>query len=87
MRIHKSVLLGEAIEALELKEGMLVVDATLGSGGHSREILKRIGEKGKLIAIDEDQEAVDDFRKSQGDDLRISLVKDNFSNLDLICHL
>jgi len=84
MRIHKSVLLGEAIEALEIKEGNVVVDATLGSGGHSQEILQRIRKTGKLIAIDQDQEAVDDFRKSKGDDLRVSLVKDNFSNLDLI---
>ena len=84
MRIHKSVLLGEAIEALELKEGAIVVDATLGSGGHSQEILKRIGEKGRLIAIDQDQKAVEDFRKLEGDNLRVSLVKDNFSNLDLI---
>ena len=84
MRIHKSVLLGEAIEALELKAGDVVVDATLGSGGHSQEILKKIGEKGRLIAIDEDREAVEDFRKLKENDLRVNLVKDNFSNLDLI---
>ena len=42
MRKHKSVLLGETIEALNLKEGMTVVDATLGAGGHSREILKKL---------------------------------------------
>ena len=84
MRIHKSVLLGEAIEALNLKEGMVVVDATLGSGGHSREILERIGKSGKLIAIDQDQEAIEDFQKLEGDNLQVSLVKDNFSNMDLI---
>ncbi len=82
MRKHKSVLLGETIEALNLKEGMTVVDATLGAGGHSREILKKIGESGKLIVIDQDQEAIDDFKKSVAGDLRVSLVKDNFSNLD-----
>lgn len=84
MRIHKAVLLGEAIENLNLEEGAVVVDATLGAGGHSREILKRIGENGKLIAIDQDRGAIEDFRKSIGDDLRVSLVKDNFSNLDSI---
>jgi len=84
MRIHKAVLLGEAIEALNLREGSIVVDATLGSGGHSQEILKQIGPSGKLIAIDQDRLAIDDFRKLTGEDLRISLVKENFSNLDLI---
>jgi len=84
MRIHKPVLLGEVIKELNLKEGMVVVDATLGSGGHSQEILQRIGKTGKLIAIDQDQEAISDFRKSKGDDLRVSLVKDNFSNLDSV---
>jgi len=82
MRIHKAVLLGKAIENLNLKEGSVVVDATLGAGGHSREILKRIGESGKLIVIDQDQEAIDDFKKSVAGDLRVSLVKDNFSSLE-----
>jgi len=81
MRIHKAVLLKETIEALNLKNGDVVVDATLGAGGHSRKILERIGEKGKLIAIDQDQEAVNDFKKSTEGDLRVKIVKDNFSNL------
>lgn len=61
MTIHKSVLLDETIEALNLKEGMIVVDATLGGGGHSREILKKIGDDGKLIAFDWDEEAIERF--------------------------
>jgi len=44
--IHKTVLLREAIENLQLKRGMVVVDATLGGGGHSREIIDKIGEAG-----------------------------------------
>lgn len=90
MSIHKSVLLKEAIDNLNLKKGNVVVDATLGGGGHSREILKKIGEKGKLIAIDQDEEAIENFRKnfieSKPDSKSevIHLKKDNFSNLKKI---
>jgi len=59
--IHKSVLLKEAVESLNLKNGSVVVDATLGGGGHSREILKKIGKKGILIAMDQDMRAVENF--------------------------
>lgn len=87
MSIHKSVLLKEAVENLILKEGDIVVDATLGGGGHSREILKTIGKSGKLIAIDQDETAIKNFRKSFSDSSLdsqskvIHLVQDNFSNL------
>lgn len=50
---------------LNLKEGDIVVDATLGGGGHSREILKRIGEKGILIGIDQDESAISSFAEFQ----------------------
>lgn len=63
MTIHKTVLLKETVDALNLKPGMIVVDATLGGGGHSLEVLKKIGEKGKLIAFDRDLDAIDRFRK------------------------
>ena len=52
MSIHKPVLLKEVIEGLNLQEGAVVVDATLGGGSHSRAILEKIGKQGKLIAID-----------------------------------
>jgi len=63
MSIHKSVLLNETIDALELKEGMTVVDATLGGGGHSREILKKIGDSGTLVVFDRDIEAIEKYKK------------------------
>jgi len=81
MSIHKSVLLEESIKALNLKNGDVVVDATLGGGGHSREILKIIRKTGKLIAVDQDRNAINSFSKeikSKPDNL--VLVKDNFSN-------
>jgi len=56
--LHKPVLLNEAVEALHIKADGTYVDATFGRGGHSREILARLGRTGKLIAIDRDPEAV-----------------------------
>lgn len=61
--IHKSVLLKEVIENLNLKPGMTVVDGTLGAGGHSVEILKKISPGGRLISIDLDSQAVENFKK------------------------
>jgi len=61
--IHKSVLPKEVIENLNLKPGMTVVDGTLGAGGHSEEILKKIIPGGKLISIDWDSRAVENFEK------------------------
>jgi len=87
MTIHKPVLLEEVIENLKLKNGDVVVDATLGGGGHSREILEKIGDEGVLIAIDQDINAIEEFKvkseklKAQG---KIFLVNDNFANLDKI---
>jgi len=84
MSEHKTVLLREAIEALNLKEGDVVVDATLGGGGHSLEILKKISPTGKLLSIDRDEDAIKRFRQRiVGKDFaqNIILVKDNFSNL------
>jgi len=91
MTIHKPVLLKEVLEGLNLKKGSVVVDATLGGGGHSIEILKRIGNEGKLIAIDADTKAIENFEKNlqrQTEGLPPKagnfLVKDNFANLKII---
>ncbi len=81
MSIHKPVLLKETIEGLNLKDDSIVIDATFGGAGHSREILKIIT-SGKLIAIDADKEALDNFAKEK--DERVILVNDNFSNLESI---
>ena len=87
MTIHKTVLLKETIDALNLKPGMIVVDATLGGGGHSLEVLKKIGSKGKLIAFDRDQDAIDRFKKrievgsGEVSDENIKLFHDNYSSL------
>lgn len=87
MTVHKSVLLEETIDNLNIKKGDTVVDATLGGGGHSLEILRRILPEGKLIAIDRDKNAIENFQK-KSEDLRskpkkenVTLVFDNFANL------
>lgn len=51
---HKSVLLDETIDSLNIKPDGIYVDGTLGGGGHSLEICKRLSEKGRLIGIDQD---------------------------------
>lgn len=86
MSIHKSVLLEESIEALNLREGLIVVDATLGGGGHALEILKLIGKNGKLIVIDADSGAIKRFEKKieKQKTENIFLVHDNFRNLENI---
>jgi 16S rRNA (cytosine1402-N4)-methyltransferase len=82
MTIHKPVLLKETIDQLNFKKGDIVVDATLGGGGHSREALGRIGEGGKLIAIDADKKAAEQFKKEK--DERVVVINDNFANLENI---
>ncbi len=84
MSIHKAVLLKEAIESLRIKNGRVVVDATLGGGGHSDEILKIIGSKGKLVAIDADIKAIKNYRERIKSGENLFLVNDNFVNLEKI---
>ncbi len=84
---HTPVLLEESIVGLNLKEGLVVVDATLGSGGHSEEILKKIGKTGRLIAIDWDKKNIERFEKKIESSERkdnVFLINDNFSNLESI---
>lgn len=80
---HISVLLNESIDALNIKEDGIYVDATLGYAGHSREIMKRI-KRGYLFAIDQDRNAIEHSRevlKKIGDNFTI--IKCNFSDLKL----
>lgn len=75
--IHRTVLLNETIEGLNLQNKSLVLDCTFGGGGHSREILKRFP-KAKIIALDQDKSVW------KNDDARISFHNENFSNLDKV---
>jgi 16S rRNA (cytosine1402-N4)-methyltransferase len=60
---HKPVLLNECIQNLNLTPGMTIVDGTMGGGGHSAEILKKILPGGKLIGVDKDEEAIERCKK------------------------
>ena len=77
---HKSVLLEESINCLNIKEDGVYVDATLGFGGHSLEILKRIN-KGFLFAFDQDSEAIMYSQERLSDYHNFKIIKSNFSNM------
>ena len=77
---HKSVLLKESIDFLNIKEDGVYVDATLGFGGHSLEILKRIN-KGFLFAFDQDSEAILYCSERLKDFNNFKIIKSNFANM------
>ncbi|PRD47927.1 16S rRNA (cytosine(1402)-N(4))-methyltransferase RsmH [Sphingobacterium haloxyli] len=74
MIYHVPVMLDECMEGLAIKPDGVYVDVTFGGGGHSREILKRLGDSGRLTAFDQDPDAV----KNALDDPRFTLVQHNF---------
>lgn len=71
---HRTVLLHEAVDGLEIIKDGVYVDATFGGGGHSKEILSRLGDNGKLIAFDQDKDAW----KNKPEDGRLTDVHENF---------
>ena len=82
---HISVLLDETIDGLDIKPDGIYVDGTLGGGGHSYEILRRLSPKGRLIGIDQDGEAL----KAAGERLKefenqITLVRSNYCEIDKV---
>lgn len=77
MEYHKPVLLKESVDGLDIKPDGVYVDVTFGGGGHSREILERLGPEGKLLAFDQDKDAV----KNAIDDPRFVLINQNFRHL------
>ncbi len=78
---HSPVLLQEVLDQLGLKSGAIVMDGTLGSGGHSQAMLAKIGPNGKLIGFDQDPEAIARCRELFQADTRVVLVHENFRNL------
>ena len=83
---HVPVLLNEVIESLDIKEDGIYLDLTLGRGGHSEEILKRLSNKGLLIGVDQDETAIKESeeRLSKLKDKNFKIVRDNFSNVSKI---
>ena len=74
MEYHNPVLLKETVDGLNIKPDGVYVDVTFGGGGHSREILERLGDDGKLIAFDQDKDALENAI----DDPRFLLLHENF---------
>lgn len=80
--IHKSVLLDETIENLNIKPDGIYVDGTLGGGGHSYEICKRLGPNGRLIGIDQDEDAIKAASKRLEEFKdRVTIVRSNYCNI------
>ncbi|MBT8375374.1 MAG: 16S rRNA (cytosine(1402)-N(4))-methyltransferase, partial [Bacteroidia bacterium] len=71
---HNPVLLNESVEGLNIVEDGVYVDVTFGGGGHSRAILDRLGPSGKLVAFDQDQDALTNLIE----DDRFLLINENF---------
>jgi len=74
MEYHNAVLLKETVDGLNIKPDGIYVDVTFGGGGHSREILSRLGAEGKLYAFDQDKDAL----ANKIDDERFVLINENF---------
>jgi 16S rRNA (cytosine1402-N4)-methyltransferase len=74
MEYHNPVLLKESVDGLDIKPDGIYVDVTFGGGGHSREILSRLGPNGKLFAFDQDEDAL----ANAIDDERFTLINENF---------
>ncbi len=74
MSYHNPVLLKESVDGLNIKEDGVYVDVTFGGGGHSKEILKRLGARGKLLAFDQDEDALE----NRIEDDRFQLINENF---------
>jgi len=77
MKYHNPVLLKESVDALNIKENGIYVDVTFGGGGHSREILSRLGKDGRLFAFDQDPDA----QSNKIDDERFVLIAENFRHV------
>ena len=82
---HISVLLDETIDSLNIKPDGIYVDGTLGGGGHSLEICKRLGENGRLIGIDQDMDAINaatarlkDYKE------KVTIVHSNYQDIDSV---
>lgn len=83
---HISVLLNECIEGLNIKEDGIYVDGTLGGAGHSSEIIKNLCERGRLIGIDQDKDALKAAKEKLKDYNNVTFVHSNFYNIENILH-
>ena len=78
---HYTVMKYEAVDALDCKDGLVYVDCTLGGGGHSELILKRISPNGRLVSFDIDQDAIDAASERLKDYKNLTIVKSSYTNI------
>ena len=84
---HKSVLLEETIESLQIKPDGIYVDGTLGGAGHSFEICRRLSDKGRLIGIDQDAAAIEAASEKLKEYMdRVTIVRSNYCNMKAELH-
>lgn len=82
---HKSVLLYETIDSLNVKTDGIYVDGTLGGGGHALEVCKRLGEHGRLIGIDQDADAIQAAAERLKDYKdKVTVVRSNYENIQTV---
>lgn len=81
---HIPVLIKEVIEFLNCQPGGIYVDCTVGDGGHAEAILERLGGQGKLVGIDQDEEAIKRTAERLKKYSNLTLIRDNFRNLALV---
>lgn len=82
---HKSVLLYKTVDELNIKPDGIYVDGTLGGGGHSYEIAGRLSEGGRLIGIDQDEDAIKAASKRLEPYMdRVTIVRNNYCNMDKV---
>ena len=81
---HFSVLLNESLDGLNIKPDGIYIDGTFGRGGHSRALLKRLGENGRLIAIDQDPEAIE-YANTHIKDKRFEIQYGSFEDVKTFC--
>ena len=81
---HVSVLLNECIDNLNIKENGIYVDGTLGGGGHSLEILKKLSKEGLLIGIDQDEDALKAAKNRLQNFDNVKYVHSNFYNVESV---
>ena len=79
--VHKSVLFDESIDSLNIDSTKTIVDGTAGGGGHSKAIAQKAG---RLIAIDQDPDAIKVLHERLDDLGNVTIVQNNFSNVDQV---
>ena len=81
---HIPVLFNETVNSLEIKPDGLYVDCTAGGGGHSHAVAQRLSDKGRLIAIDRDPEAIEVLKARFASFPNVEIVRNTFDNISAI---